>query len=144
MKLYVMMLSLAIVHSCHAMDQKPEYDPKEIIIKMEQLEKSLQSLQAQQQLHQSSSKPEDIVITMTLPQLLELQKKSSQDQTVISEYQNKPQTIDQVLNSVVTGVQELRNGRPYNAWHYVSSGGSVSATIAGIVTSVFTLIILLK
>ena len=129
--------------SVGAMEQKPEHDLKEIVIRIEQLEKIVQSQQLQ--IINQHHKPEEIAITLSLQQLLELQSKTQQNQMIVSGGQQQPlQSLEQSLTDVQNGVQALRDGRPYNAWHYISSSGSVTATLTSLAGAIITLVLLLK
>lgn len=129
-----------------AMEQtKVESDGnKEIIIRIDQLEKKLHDVQQNQHIQH---KPEEIRIIMTLPEFLELQKKSQQAQISIPEGQqsssNAP-TLEQSISNLQNGVQALKDGKPYNAWHYVAGGGSVTATLASLAGVIITIILLIK
>lgn len=135
------------IFSLEAMDHKTEKESiSEVIIKLEQI------LENQKEQKNSNSKmmdderiiPKDIVITMTLQEFFELQKKSEQPNILATNSLQPTEYFVRDIDAVKNGVQALRDGKPYNAWHYISSSGGIVASLSSLAGVIITLVILLK
>lgn len=131
-----------------AMENKqPDYDLKELIIRIDQLEKSVNRIQQNQDQLQ---RPENITITLSLQELLELQRKQQsqsvptvEQSSLIQVPQNQQiqpfnsEAHNERMQNLENGIQALAQGQPYRAWHYFGAVATGTGGIAAIMSVIY-------